>query len=60
MSTATPIETKPAPPPSDKLKVRVNGKEVEVPKTTPDPVSGKPLPTTMIQACFIAKVEVPH
>jgi NADH-quinone oxidoreductase subunit G len=45
---------------SDKLKVRVNGKEVEVPRTTPDPVSGKPLPTTMIQACAAAQVDVPH
>jgi len=60
MSTATAIEAKPAPPPSDKLKVRVNGKEVEVPRTMPDPVSGKPLPTTMIQACAIANVDVPH
>ncbi len=42
------------------IKVRVNGKEVEAPKTMPDPVSGKPLPTTMIQACAIAKVDVPH
>jgi NADH-quinone oxidoreductase subunit G len=44
----------------DKLKVRVDGKEVEVPKTMPDPLTGKPLPTTMIQACAIAKVDVPH
>jgi NADH-quinone oxidoreductase subunit G len=42
------------------IKVRVNGKEVEAPKTMPDPVSGKPLPTTMIQACAIAQVDVPH
>jgi NADH-quinone oxidoreductase subunit G len=48
------------PPPSDKLKVRVNGKEVEVPKTMPDPLTGKPLPTTMIQACAAANVDVPH
>jgi NADH-quinone oxidoreductase subunit G len=60
MATAATIETKPAPPPSDKLKVRVNGKEVEVPKTMPDPVSGKPVATTMIQACAIANQEVPH
>ena len=50
----------PGPPPVDKLKVKVDGREVEVPKTTPDPVSGKPVPTTMIQACAIAKVDVPH
>ena len=42
------------------IKVRVNGKEVEAPKTMPDPVSGKPLPTTMIQACAMAQVDVPH
>ena len=42
------------------LKVRVNGKEVEVPKTTPDPMTGKPVPTTMIQACAVARVDVPH
>jgi NADH-quinone oxidoreductase subunit G len=60
MSTATSTEPKPAPPPSDKLKVRVNGKEVEVPKTMPDPLTGKPLPTTMIQACAVANVDVPH
>jgi len=53
-------ETKPAPPPVDKIKVKVDGKEVEVAKTTPDPLTGKPLPTTMIQACAIGKVEVPH
>jgi NADH-quinone oxidoreductase subunit G len=42
------------------MKVRVDGKEVEVPKTMPDPISGKPIPTTMIQACAVAKVDVPH
>ena len=60
MSIDAPTETKPAPPPVDKIKLRVNGKEVEAPKTMPDPVSGKPLPTTMIQACAIAQVDVPH
>ena len=60
MSTADTIETKPAPRPVDKIKVKVDGKEVEVPKTMPDPISAKPLPTTMIQACAVAKVDVPH
>jgi NADH-quinone oxidoreductase subunit G len=60
MSTPAATETKPAPPPVDGIKVRVNGKEVEVPKTTPDPVTGKPLATTMIQACAAAQVDVPH
>ncbi|MGO9200977.1 MAG: 2Fe-2S iron-sulfur cluster-binding protein, partial [Limisphaerales bacterium] len=26
----------------------------------PDPISGRPLATTMIQACAAAKVDVPH
>ena len=32
----TTTETKPAPPPVEKIKVKVDGKEVEVPKTMPD------------------------
>ncbi len=60
MSSA-PIETKQAPPPPiEKIKVKVDGKAVEVPRTMPDPVSGRPLPTTMIQACAVAQVDVPH
>ncbi len=54
-----PVATNPAPPP-EKLKVKVDGKEVEVPKTMADPLSGKPIATTMIQACALAKVDVPH
>jgi NADH-quinone oxidoreductase subunit G len=42
------------------IKVKVDGREVEVPKTTPDPITGKPIPTTMIQACAAMKVDVPH
>ncbi len=53
-------ETKPAPPPVDTIKVKVDGREIAVPKTMPDPLTGKPTPTTMIQACTLAKVEVPH
>ena len=53
-------EPKPAPPPPDKVKVKVDGREIEVPKTTPDPLTGKPVTTTMLQACALAKVEVPH
>lgn len=60
MSTAATAQTQSAPPLVDTIKVRVNGKDVEVPKTTPDPVSGKPVPATMIQACFAAGVMVPH
>jgi NADH-quinone oxidoreductase subunit G len=60
MSNAATTEPKPAAPPVDKIKVKVDGKEVEVPKTSPDPLSGKAIPTTMIQACAAAKVDVPH
>jgi NADH-quinone oxidoreductase subunit G len=59
MSAPGTTETKSAPP-AEKLTVCVDGIEVEVPKTMPDPISGKPLPTTMIQACAVAKVDVPH
>ena len=53
-------ETKPAPPPVDTIKVKVDGREIAVPKTMPDPLTGKPTPTTMIQACTLATVDVPH
>jgi NADH-quinone oxidoreductase subunit G len=42
------------------VPVKVDGKTVTVPRSSPDPVTGKPVPTTMIQACFEAKVMVPH
>src|SRR6266436_2507409 len=59
-NAATITESKPVPPTPEKIKIRVNGREIEVPKTTPDPVTGKPIPTTMIQACALANVDVPH
>ncbi len=59
MSTPVTTETKPAPP-VEKIKVKVDGREIEVPRTTPDPISGKPIPTTMIQACALINVDVPH
>ena len=59
MSRGTTIELKPATP-VEKIKVKVDGAEIEVPKTMSDPVSGKALPTTMIQACAMARVDVPH
>ena len=58
--TAQETAAKPAPPPVEKIKVKVDGREVEVPKTTPDPITGKPIPTTMIQACSASQVDVPH
>ncbi len=60
MSTAATTETKPAPTAIEKIKVKVDGREIEVPKTMPDPITGKPIPTTMIQACELAKQDVPH
>jgi NADH-quinone oxidoreductase subunit G len=60
MPEAVKTETTPSPQTSEFTKVKVDGKEVVVPKTTPDPITGKPNPTTMIQACTQAKVEVPH
>ena len=59
MLTTAP-ETKPAAPPVETISVKVDGRALAVPRTTPDPITGKPLPTTMIQACAMAKVEVPH
>ncbi len=48
------------PPPVDTVTVKVDGQTVVVPKTRPDPLTGKPVPTTMIQACEVAQVDVPH
>jgi NADH-quinone oxidoreductase subunit G len=59
MSATLTTEIKSAPV-IEKIKVKVDGREIEVPKTMPDPISGKPIPTTMIQACEIAKQDVPH
>ena len=59
MSTTATTETKPAAPAIEKIKVKVDGREIEVPKLTPD-WSGKLVPTTMIQACELAKTDVPH
>jgi NADH-quinone oxidoreductase subunit G len=42
------------------ITVKIDGVSVSVPKTTPDPLTGKPIPTTMIQACNAVKVDVPH
>jgi len=56
----TTTETKSAPSVIEKIKVKVDGCEIEVSKTMPDPISGKPILTTMIQACELAKVVVPH
>src|SRR5690349_15038797 len=60
MSNPAPIEAKPTAPPVEVITVKIDGLNVSVPKTTPDPITGKPIPTTMIQACAQARVDVPH
>jgi NADH-quinone oxidoreductase subunit G len=62
MSAAPTTETKPAtaaPPLVEKIKIKVDGREIEVPKMMPD-WQGKLQPTTMLQACQLAAKEVPH
>jgi NADH-quinone oxidoreductase subunit G len=59
MSVAATTEVKPAPPAIEKIKVKVDGREIEVPKLSPDH-TGKLVPTTMIQATEAAKTDVPH
>jgi NADH-quinone oxidoreductase subunit G len=59
MSTSTTTEQKPAPPPVEKIRIKVDGREIEVPKLSPD-WQGKLQPTTMLQACALAGVEIPH
>ncbi|HEY0456594.1 MAG TPA: molybdopterin-dependent oxidoreductase [Verrucomicrobiae bacterium] len=63
MSNASTTEPKAASPPQptvETIAVKVDGKAMQVPKTMPDPITGKPVPTTMIQACALAKIDVPH
>ncbi len=59
MSNAATTETAPVPV-IEKIKVKVDGREIEVPRTMPDPISGKQIPTTMIQAATFVNVDVPH
>ncbi len=59
MSAAPTTEVKPALPAIEKIKVKVDGREIEVPKLSPD-WQGKLAPTTMLQACDLAKRDVPH
>src|SRR2546423_13252712 len=54
------MSLKPEAVPIEKIRVKVNTTEIHVPRTMPDPLSGKPVATTMIQACAMAKVDVPH
>ena len=52
-------ETKPEPMPIEKIKVKVDGREIAVPRLSPD-WQGKPAPTTMIQAAEAVGAMVPH
>jgi NADH-quinone oxidoreductase subunit G len=52
-------EPKPAPPPVEQIKLKIDGREFEVPKLMPD-WQGKLQPTTMLQACALAGIEIPH
>jgi len=50
----------PAPQPQvETLTIKIDGRPVEVPKFMPD-WTGKLQPTTMLQACELAGVSVPH
>ena len=60
MSTAATTEPKPVAPAVETITVKVDGRAIAVPKTMPDPITGKPVATTMIQATALAKIEVPH
>ncbi|HZT21583.1 MAG TPA: molybdopterin-dependent oxidoreductase [Verrucomicrobiae bacterium] len=59
MSAAATTETKPAAPVIEKIRIKVDGREIEVPRLMPD-WQGKLAPTTMIQACSLVNVDVPH
>src|SRR5687768_14641623 len=61
MSNGAQTEARPPVTPAvETITVKVDGKAVQVPKTMPDPISGRPVATTMIQACAMAKIDVPH
>jgi NADH-quinone oxidoreductase subunit G len=60
MSNAATTEPKPAAPAVETITVKVDGKAIAVPKTMHDPITGKPVATTMIQATALAKIDVPH
>ena len=55
MATATVSDTQ-----AGVFTVKVDGKALTVPRFMPDPITDRAIPTTMIQACALAKVEVPH
>ncbi len=57
--SATATREQRTAPPVEKIRIKVDGREVEVPKLMPD-WQGNPAPTTMLQACQYAGVEIPH
>ncbi|MFM7817402.1 MAG: molybdopterin-dependent oxidoreductase [Verrucomicrobiota bacterium] len=57
MSNATATPT--APPPVETIRIKVDGRDVDVPKMLPN-WQGRLEPTTMLQAVQIAGGEVPH
>ncbi len=59
MSTPSPFPPVPAPPSTETVRVTVDGRALDVPKMMPD-WQGRLQPTTMLQACQAAGVEVPH
>jgi len=58
-TSVIPPSPAPAPAASDCIRIRVDGRDVDVPRMTAD-WQGRPQPTTMLQACQHAGVEVPH
>jgi NADH-quinone oxidoreductase subunit G len=61
MSQATSIgKTNTAAAALGTISVTVDGRKLEVPRLMPQPVTGDMIPTTMMQACEIAGVRVPH
>jgi NADH-quinone oxidoreductase subunit G len=46
-------------PAVETIRIKVDGREIDVPKMMPD-WQGKPQKTTMLQACALAGIEVPH
>ncbi|MBX3731315.1 MAG: molybdopterin-dependent oxidoreductase [Verrucomicrobiae bacterium] len=58
-NVATTAAAPAAPPAVETVRIKVDGRDLEVPKLMPD-WQGRLQPTTMIQACQVAGVEVPH
>lgn len=59
MSSPPPASPAPGAPAVPTLTVKVDGREIVVPRFSPD-WQGQLVPTTMLQACAFARVDVPH